>query len=112
LAIDRIDFTAALAGADAISSKLLTFVGDGNSLVLTALCESETYTAALTDVPTTTKFQYNYSVEYLRAIDKLLPKAVKEVTFSITAKGHMQIELPTELKQIVASVFLLDVKNR
>ena len=111
LEISRSDLTAAIAGANSLSSKLLTFIGDQH-LTLSATSESETYTAVLDDVVTPNKFQYNYTVEYLAAIDKILPKSVHAITFSITAKGHMKIDLPTELKQVTASVFLLDVKNR
>jgi hypothetical protein len=110
--MDRADLTAAIAGASSIGSKLLTFVGNGKSLVLTATSESETYTADLEDIATSSTFQYNYTVEYLHAIDKILPKSISSVEFSITAKGHMRVGLPTELKQITAAVFLLDVKNR
>jgi hypothetical protein len=110
--IARDDLATAIAGASSIGSKLLTFVSDGKSLVLTATSESETYTATLDDIVTTDKFQYNYTVEYLHAVDKILPKSMSSVAFSITAKGHMRVVLPTELSQITASVFLLDVKNR
>jgi len=108
----RDDLTIAITGASSIGSKLLTFVSNGKTLALTATSESETYTAALDNINTTEKFQYNYTVEYLHSIDKLLPKSVSSIEFNITAKGHMQVVMPTELSQITASVFLLDVKNR
>lgn len=112
LELDRSDLAAAIAGASSIGSKLLTFVGDGKHLTLTAQSESETYTSQLTEVTVSSVFQYNYTVEYLQSVDKLLPKATKTVMFGISTKGHMRITLPTELKQINAEVYLLDVKDR
>lgn len=112
ISIAREDLTSAIATANSLGSKLLTFVSDGKVLTLTANSESETFTAVLDDVATTAAFQYNYAVEYLHAIDKILPKTVQSIAFSITAKGHMRAILPTEMKQVLASVFLLDVKNR
>jgi len=112
LEIERDDLTTAVAGANAINAKLLTFSSDGKHLTLSATSETETYTASLTDVPAPATFQYNYTVDYLNEIDKMIPKGINIITFSVTAKGHMRIQLPTELKQVTASVFLLDVKNR
>jgi hypothetical protein len=111
LELNRTDLTAAIDAASSIGAKLITFSGDKH-LSLSAISESETYTAVLDDVETKSKFQYNYTTEYLAAVDKVLPKTMKTVLFDITAKGHMRVELPTELKQVAASVFLLDVKNR
>jgi hypothetical protein len=112
LDIAREDYTAAIGGANSIGSDVMTFIADGSSLTLTAVSECETYTAAIDDVPTTSKFQYNYTVDFLSAVDKILPKTVKTVSFGVSAKGHMRINLPTEAKQITADVYLLDVKNR
>lgn len=111
LELNREDLTTAIAAANSLGAKLITFSGD-KCLTLSAISESETYTAVLEDVDTKSKFQYNYTTEYLAAVDKVLPKTMKTVLFDITAKGHMRVELPTELKQVAASVFLLDVKNR
>lgn len=112
LDIPRADLTAAIVGAASIGAKLLTFTSDSSTLILTAASECETHTTTIDDVPTTSKFQYNYGLEHLSALDKMIPKAVKSINFSVTAKGHMRIVLPTEVSQITASVFLIDVKNR
>lgn len=106
------DIQTAVSSAASIGSKTLTFIGDGAALQLSATSEGETYKMELEDVPTTVKFQYNYSVEFLSAVLKLLPKGSKHVTFNTTAKGHMRVQLPTTSAQITASVFLLDIKNR
>ena len=111
LVLDREQLREVIEGTKSIGSKTITFhrTTDGLSAFASNEGENFKYQFDIT-TPFETKFSYTYAIDHLTTVDKQLPKDEPTIVGKLTAKGQMQIAVETH--ELVARVFIFDIKNR
>ncbi len=107
--IVRSDFKSILDGARNVGGDVVNLQSKSGKLVALSNKEGETFTYSVMDLQTSDQFSYNYSLDHLTAIDKVLDIA-QNVKCNITPRGQLMISVVTDT--VLAQFFILDVKNR
>lgn len=110
LNIPREDFREIIAGGRQIGGEVICIEQKNGRRRATSSKEGERFQYTLdSKAAADVQYAFNYSLEHLITVEKLMPPTVDFVG-NITPRGQMMVELATA--DITARIFVLDIKNR
>lgn len=108
--LSRTELQEVLSGCKSVGGRLLTLDQKNQSQNIRCANEGETFKYAVTDsINSSAEFSFNYSIEHLASVDKILAPGADFIG-RITPRGQLMVDIDTP--DVSIQVFIFDVKNR